>query len=96
MIEVRVQPRAKRNAVVVEGVLKVKVYVTAPAEGGRANASALALLADALGVAKSNVSIMRGNKARDKVVHVEGLDADAALRRLRPRQRSSATDERSR
>lgn len=51
-IEVRVQPRSKRNAIEALPGQSVKAYVTAPPEGGKANEALIALLAKALGVAK--------------------------------------------
>ena len=70
---VKVQPKASRDQVVGyrEGVLQLRV--TAAPDKGRANAAVVALLADALGVAKSRVRIIRGQTSRDKVVTVESL-----------------------
>ena len=70
---VKVQPKASRNQVVGyrDGVLQLRV--TAPPDKGRANAAVVALLADALGVAKSRVRIVRGQSSRDKVLAVESL-----------------------
>jgi uncharacterized protein len=81
-IAVRVQPRARRDeiAAVRDGVLLIRV--SAPALEGRANRAACRLLADRLGVAPTQVTIVRGEHHRDKVIAVEGMDqaaADAAL-----------------
>ena len=81
-ISVRVQARARRDELVAlrEGVLLVRI--SAPALDGRANRGLCRLLAKRLGVATSSVTIVRGQRARDKLVHVEGIDQetlDAAL-----------------
>ena len=55
-----------------EGVLYIKARVRAAPEDGKANAALEALLAKALGVAKSNVSVTRGQTARMKTVEVDG------------------------
>ena len=70
---VKVQPKTSRDHVVGyrDGVLQLRV--TAPPDKGRANAAVVALLADALGVAKSRVRIVRGQSSRDKVLAVESL-----------------------
>ncbi len=81
-IEVRVQPRAKRNAIEAVAGGPVKAYVTAPPEDGKANEAVVALLAKALGVAKGRVTIVRGYRSRTKVVKIEGLAETDALRRL--------------
>jgi len=55
----------------------------APPLDGRANDGVCRLLADVLGVRRSAVTIVRGDRARDKLVAVEGIDqtaADAAVR----------------
>ena len=70
---VKVQPKASRDQVVGYrgGVLQLRV--SAPPDKGRANAAVVALLADALGVAKFRVRIVRGQSSRDKVLAVESL-----------------------
>ncbi|MCB1335182.1 MAG: DUF167 domain-containing protein [Roseivivax sp.] len=68
-IAVRATPRAGRNRVVPEdGVLRV--YVTAPAEDGKANAAIQKLLAKRIGIAKSRLELVRGATARDKLFRV--------------------------
>ncbi|MGO8904056.1 MAG: DUF167 domain-containing protein [Solirubrobacteraceae bacterium] len=78
-IVVRLQPRARTNEIVGErgGVLLVRV--TAPPVDGRANDALCRLIAKRARVGVRWVSIVHGASAREKVVHVEGIDA-AALR----------------
>jgi uncharacterized protein (TIGR00251 family) len=57
-----------------EGVLQLRV--TAPPDKGRANAAVVSVLAQALGVAKSRVRIVRGQTSRDKLVTVESLSPE--------------------
>jgi len=47
-----------------------RVYVTVPPENGKANAQVLRLLARELGVAKSQLEILRGATGRDKIIRV--------------------------
>jgi uncharacterized protein len=69
---VRVIPRASRNLVkrqeALDGQPLFRVYVTTVAEDGKANAAVLERLADALGVAKSRLEIVRGHTSRLKVI----------------------------
>jgi uncharacterized protein len=58
------------------------VRVNAPPVDGRANDALCRLIAARAGVAASRVSVVRGAKARDKVVRVEGVDAAALRERL--------------
>ncbi len=65
-IAVRVTPKAARNKVeMVEGALRI--HVTVVPEDGKANKAVIKLLADALGVAKSRLELVRGARSRDKV-----------------------------
>ena len=55
-----------------DGVLVVRV--SAPALEGRANRAVCRLLAHRLGVPASRVTLIRGERARDKVVRIDGVD----------------------
>ena len=72
-LSIRLQPRAKRNAIVDErdGVLRVSV-AAAPADG-QANAALCKLLAKRVGVPRTRVTIVRGERSRDKLVRVQGM-----------------------
>jgi uncharacterized protein (TIGR00251 family) len=73
--EVRVAPRASRQAIVGVRDGTLRVTLTAPPVAGAANDALRKLLAKALGVPKSSVEIVRGERARNKLVRVKGLDA---------------------
>jgi uncharacterized protein (TIGR00251 family) len=79
---IRLQPRAKRNAIVEErdGVLRVSV-AAAPVDG-RANAALCKLIAKRAGVARGRVSVVRGERSREKVVQVEGVALEELRRAL--------------
>lgn len=72
----RVQPRAKRNAIVGVHDGALKLEVTAPPVDGAANDAIVKLLSKALDVAKRDVEIVRGHASRDKTVRVTGIDPD--------------------
>ncbi len=81
VIEVHVQPKASSNRMtVVDG--RIKVYVTAAPEKGRANKAVIKVLARELGVPKRVVSIKSGERSRTKLIEVEGLDLSEIERRL--------------
>ncbi len=83
---VYVVPRAAKNEIVgVEGET-LKVRVTAPPVKGRANEALLKLLAKTLGLAKYQVEIIAGHRARRKMVRVEGMDENAMLDLLQRRR----------
>ena len=74
MISVRVVPRSSLEEITrdAEGVWKVKL--TAPALEGRANEALISMLSKRLGIRKSAVQIISGEKARLKRVKIAGLD----------------------
>jgi uncharacterized protein (TIGR00251 family) len=78
-IPVRLTPRADRDTIAATPSGGYAVRVTAPPVEGRANEALRRLVAKRAGVAPSRVSVVKGEKARDKVVRVEGLD-EAELR----------------
>ncbi len=69
---IRVSPRASRNLVEMREAV-VRVYVTTAPTDGRANAAVIELLAKKLGIAKSHLTIVRGETSREKLIDVEGL-----------------------
>lgn len=70
-IEVRVTPGARRNAIEeADGTLRV--YVTEKAEAGRATEAVQALLATAMGVARTDLVLKRGRTSREKMFVYEG------------------------
>lgn len=74
-LTIRVSPGSKQPAVggSHDGALVVKVGERAVE--GRATAAALAALADALGVPRSTVILVRGATSRTKVVDIQGDEA---------------------
>ena len=82
-LNVRVQPKSNRNSVEIADDDTVRVRVTAPPDRGKANDAVVRLLASKLGVSKSVVRIVRGHTSRSKVIQVEGLDLDDAIKRIK-------------
>jgi uncharacterized protein len=83
LLRVRVQPRASRSEIVgwrADGTLSVRV--AAPPVEGRANAAVAALLAGALDLRPSAITVERGARGRDKLVRVEGVTVEEIRRRI--------------
>ena len=81
-LELKIIPNAPRNEVVgwLGPALKVKVH--APALEGRANDELLAFLAEKLSLPRRSVTLLRGDKSRQKIVQISGLDLAGAKTRL--------------
>ena len=69
-IAVRVTPKASRNAVVAEDGA-IRIFVTVVPDGGKATGAVARLLAKSLGVAKTRLTLIRGETARDKVFRLD-------------------------
>ena len=82
LLRVRVQPRASRDALVGWQGDTLRVRVTAPPAGGQANHAVAELLARACAVPPSNVELVRGATARDKLFRIARLGAAQIRARL--------------
>ncbi len=81
-LDVKVSPKASRNSLNGWMGEVLKLSVTAAPEKGRANDAVVTLLAEALGLAKSAVSVVAGHTSKQKRVEIVGLDPDEVRRRL--------------
>jgi hypothetical protein len=72
-LAIKAVPNAPRSAVVgwLGEALKVKVH--APALEGRANDELCEFLADALALPHRAVTVLQGDKSRQKILHISGL-----------------------
>ena len=83
VVAVRAAPKARREGI--EGVIAgprgaaLKIAVGAAPAGGQANARLIEMLAEALDVPKSKISIQAGTTSRDKLFFVVG-EPDALAR----------------
>ncbi len=73
LLRVKAVPGASRSKVV--GLLgdRLKIAVSAPAEGGKANKMIVETLARALGLAKGRVEMIRGQGAALKTLRLVGM-----------------------
>lgn len=70
MLAVRVTPKAATERIAVEGGA-VRVWVAAPPDKGKANKATIAAVAQALGVPKSAVTLVRGETSRQKLLRID-------------------------
>lgn len=81
-LKVKAVPGASRDEIAGWLGNALKLRVTAPAEGGKANEAIEGLLAGALGVPIRSVRIVSGRSSPRKVVEVSGISAEVARQRL--------------
>ncbi len=70
LINVKVKPKAKKEYVKKVSDNEFEVAVNEPPEEGRANRRVIELLAEYLNVSKSNISIIKGEKSKSKILKV--------------------------
>ena len=80
---VKVQPRARKNAIVGELGDALKVALTGPPVDGRANEACIEFFADALKTPRAAVTIISGQTSRKKVIRVIGITAAQLRERLK-------------
>ena len=83
-VVVKVQPKSRRPGIQglapdIAGV-RLRMAVTEAAEDGRANRAVCALLADALGIGASQVSVLQGATSRQKTLLAQGDSAQLAAK----------------
>ncbi|MCE5199237.1 MAG: DUF167 domain-containing protein [Armatimonadota bacterium] len=82
LLKLHVTPRGSKNEVTGwrEDVLCVKI--TAPPVEGAANAAIVKFIADALGIRKSQVDMVSGEKSREKTLRISGMTIEDIRLRL--------------
>jgi uncharacterized protein (TIGR00251 family) len=86
LIAVRLTPNGGRDAIDgveldVDGRAHLKVRVSVVPEKGKANRALIVLVAKALGLAKSSVSLASGETSRKKILRIEG-DPEDLIKKL--------------
>src|SRR5262245_18981093 len=79
---VRVKPAAKQDTLTGTYGGRLKMSVVAPPEKGKANDAVARVLAGALNLATSRVSVISGHTSQDKTVFVQGCSAQDVRQRL--------------
>ena len=77
VVALYVQPRASRNEIVGEQGDALKVRLTSPPVDGAANKLCCEFVAKRCGVAKRDVTLIAGERSRQKRILVRGGDAEA-------------------
>ena len=81
-ISLRVHPNAAKSEVVDSTDRVLQIRVAAPPVKGKANQELIAFLSQFLGVRKSTLAIIRGHTSRSKLITIDGLSQQEAIKRL--------------
>lgn len=82
ILDVKVNPRSSKNAIsgFADGVLKIKI--TAPPVEGAANKACIRFLAKTFNISPSSVSVIKGEKSRQKKILIQGINRDGLLKMI--------------
>lgn len=82
ILPVYAQPGARRSGIVGTHSRWLKVAVTQPPEKGKANEALIAVIADELGLKRSQVRLLSGESNRQKTFLLNGLSPEDLRMRL--------------
>jgi uncharacterized protein len=82
ILTIRVIPRSPRTRVDGTRGDAILIRLAAPPVDGAANEALLAFLSEVLDVPRRDLTLVSGEKSRDKRVRVTGLDESSALARV--------------
>lgn len=73
IFDITVSPKSSRSEVTIDVSGKIKIYLNSPPVDGKANAECINILSKKLKIAKSNISIEKGDHGRNKRISVSGM-----------------------
>ena len=79
LLQLKVQPNASRSGWAGRHGERLKIRLQSPPQNGKANRELIRFLSETLGIAKSNLELLRGQTSRNKTLRIEGLSADRLL-----------------
>ena len=79
ILRVKVQPRAKKNRLAGKAHEEWKLQLIAPPVEGKANQACIEFFAHLLGIARSRVRLLSGEKSRHKVLELDGVTEEEFL-----------------
>jgi uncharacterized protein YggU (UPF0235/DUF167 family) len=80
-VVVCVKPGSRKPGITVVGST-IEIRVSDVPQDGRANEAVRALLATALDIPRSRVTLLRGTRAKQKTFEIDGWDREAIVARL--------------
>jgi uncharacterized protein len=78
-IQIRVQPRARRNELKLWQPEVWKLCLTAPPIDGKANEACVEFFSQGLGISRACVRIVTGHNSRPKLIDLEGVKREEFL-----------------
>ena len=81
-LTIHLQPNASKNEVLGMVNEMVKIKISAPPIDNKANKECLKFLSKILCIPKSKLHILKGQKARSKIIQISGISRDVCRQRI--------------
>ena len=85
-----IQPRSSKNKICGLQGESLKTRQTSPPVGGAANKMCVKLLAKILNISPSKIIIANGQKSKNKVLRIEGINVSEFLKKIPQSNKSNA------
>ena len=82
LLRIKAVPGAARDAIAGPLGDRLKIRISAPADGGQANDAIIKLLASRIGIKRSWIIITTGLHSAEKTVELNGIDLEFARKAL--------------
>ncbi len=82
-VAVKLKPGAKTNKIEIKDDGSLAISVTSRPVEGKANRHLITVLSKTLRIPKSSCSIIHGEKSRNKVIAIEGMNTEDILNALK-------------
>lgn len=80
VLEINVQPKSSKSMIKADETGAIKVYLNSPPADGKANAECIQLFSKKLKIAKSLITIDKGEKGRKKRLLIKGLTKEEIMK----------------
>jgi uncharacterized protein len=79
LLDITVTPKSSMSKITIGKDKAVKVYLNSPPAEGKANEECIRLFSKKLGIAKSFITIEKGEKSRKKRILIPGLSNEEVI-----------------
>ena len=81
-IDINACPKSSKSEICIDKTGSIKIYLNSPPVDGKANIEIIKLLSQKLKIAKSYISIDKGEKGKKKRVLITGMSTEEVLKKL--------------
>jgi len=83
ILTLKILPNAKKNSIESYSNDYLKIKISAPPRDSKANQELLKFLSKTFNISKSKISIIKGEKSRNKTIEIAGIDKETIENELK-------------